>query len=158
MNRLKAYYCADVRKTNIGIRFNGERCGAVYSFTSPLLQRINAFLTRYTSRASSFVKSDCEFIRGYVPQKSGGYTSFAIVPYGSTFTVPEEVKQQASPTVRLNIIGVGYNGLVVGPLAVLKAALVELAVMAALEEKYSLFPLMYLMLTQYPLSRVARTP
>lgn len=110
MNRLKAYYCADVRKTDVGIRFNGERCGAVYSFTSPLLQRVSAFLTRYTSRSSSFVKSDCEFIRGYVPQKSGGYTSFAIVPYGSTFTVPEEVKQQASPTIRLNIIGTGGNG------------------------------------------------
>lgn len=110
MNRLKAYYCADVRKTDVGIRFNGERCGAVYSFTSPLLQRVSAFLTRYTSRASSFVKSDCEFIRGYVSQKSGGYTSFAIVPYGSTFTVPEEVKQQASPTIRLNIIGTGGNG------------------------------------------------
>lgn len=110
MNRLKAYYCADVRKTNMGIRFNGERCGAVYSFTSPLLQSINAFLTKYTSRASSFVKSDCEFIRGFNPQKSGGYSSFAIVTYGSSFTIPEEVKEQPTPTIRLNIIGTGRDG------------------------------------------------
>lgn len=110
MNRLKAYYCADVRKTNVGIRFNGERCGAVYSFTSPLLQRVSAFLTKYVSRASSFVKSDCEFIRGFNPQKSGGYSSFAIVPYGSSFTIPDSVKQEPSPTIRLNIIGVGSNG------------------------------------------------
>lgn len=110
LNRLKAYYCADIRKTNIGIRFNGERCGAVYSFTSPLLQSVNAFLTKYTSRASSFVKSDCEFIRGFNPQKSGGYSSFAIVPYGSSFTIPDSVKQEPSPTIRLNIIGAGSNG------------------------------------------------
>lgn len=110
MNRLKAYYCADVRKNNVGIKFGGERCGAVYSFTSPLLQRVSAFLTKYVSRASSFVKSDCEFIRGYVPQKSGGYTSFAILPYGSSFTVPEEVKQQTTPTIRLNLIGTGRDG------------------------------------------------
>lgn len=110
MNRLKAYYCNDVRKTNVGIRFNGERCGAVYSFTSPLLQSVSAFLTRYVSRASSFVKSDCEFIRGYVPQKSGGYTSFAIIPYGSSFVIPEEVKQQTTPTIRLNLIGTGRDG------------------------------------------------
>lgn len=110
MNRLKAYYCADVRKNNVGIKFSGERCGAVYSFTSPLLQSVSAFLTKYVSRASSFVKSDCEFIRGYVPQKSGGYTSFAILPYGSSFTVPEEVKQQATPTIRLNMIGTGRDG------------------------------------------------
>ena len=110
LNRLKAYYCADVRKTNIGIRFNGERCGAVYSFTSPLLQSINAFLTKYTSRASSFVKSDCEFVRGFNPQKSGGYSSFAIVPYGESFTIPDSVKQEPSPTIRLNIIGAGSSG------------------------------------------------
>lgn len=110
MNRLKAYYCADVRKTNVGIRFNGERCGAVYSFTSPLLQSVSAFLTKYVSRASSFVKSDCEFIRGFNPQKSGGYSSFAIVPYGSSFTIPDFVRQEPSPTIRLNIIGVGSNG------------------------------------------------
>ena len=110
MNRLKAYYCADVRKNNVGIKFSGERCGAVYSFTSPLLQSVSAFLTKYVSRASSFVKSDCEFIRGYVPQKSGGYTSFAILPYGSSFTVPEEVKQQTTPTIRLNLIGTGRDG------------------------------------------------
>lgn len=110
VNRLKAYYCADVRKNNVGIKFNGERCGAVYSFTSPLLQSVSAFLTKYVSRASSFVKSDCEFIRGYVPQKSGGYTSFAILPYGSSFTVPEEVKQQTTPTIRLNLIGTGRDG------------------------------------------------
>lgn len=110
MNRLKAYYCADVRKTNVGIRFNGERCGAVYSFTSPLLQSVSAFLTKYVSRASSFVKSDCEFIRGFNPQKSGGYSSFAIVPYGSSFTIPDSVKQEPSPTIRLNIIGAGSNG------------------------------------------------
>lgn len=110
MNRLKAYYCADVRKTNVGIRFNGERCGAVYSFTSPLLQSVSAFLTKYVSRASSFVKSDCEFIRGFNPQKSGGYSSFAIVPYGSSFTIPDSVRQEPSPTIRLNIIGVGSNG------------------------------------------------
>lgn len=110
MNRLKAYYCNDVRKTNVGIRFNGERCGAVYSFTSPLLQSVSAFLTKYVSRASSFVKSDCEFIRGYVPQKSGGYTSFALLPYGSTFVIPEEVKQQTTPTIRLNLIGTGRDG------------------------------------------------
>lgn len=110
MNRLKAYYCADVRKTNVGIRFNGERCGAVYSFTSPLLQSVSAFLTKYVSRASSFIKSDCEFIRGFNPQKSGGYSSFAIVPYGSSFTIPDSVRQEPSPTIRLNIIGVGSNG------------------------------------------------
>lgn len=110
LNRLKAYYCADVRKTNMGIRFSGERCGAVYSFTSPLLQSVNAFLIKYTSRASSFVKSDCEFIRGFNPQKSGGYSSFAIVPYGSSFTIPDSVKQAPSPTIRLNIIGAGSNG------------------------------------------------
>lgn len=110
LNRLKAYYCADIRKTCIGIKFDGERCGAVYSFTSPLQRIISAFLTKYTSRASSFVRSECEFIRGFTPQKGGGYSSFAIVTYGSSFTIPEEVKQQPTPTVRLNIIGTGGDG------------------------------------------------
>lgn len=110
MSHLKAYYCAGLEKITNDIIYSGERCGLKYSFISPFLDSVSANLAKASLHASSFIKAACEFIKGYVPTKIGGYQNYAIQTSGDTWTVPADVKAQDDPKVRLILIGRGTDG------------------------------------------------
>lgn len=110
MNKLKAYYSGALKKITNGIKYNGEKCGLKYLFKTLYSDENNAFLTKINARTSSFVKANCEFVYGYVPPTSGGYTDYAICTYGEIWSVPQFVHEEEYPTIRLNIIGKGHDG------------------------------------------------
>lgn len=110
MNKLKSYYCGNLKTISNSIKYNGERCGLVYAFRTMFATNNVAHLAKFNAQVSSFVKAKCEFIAGYVPQGSSGYTDFAIIATGSSWTVPSDIRSQEYPTIRLNIIGKGHDG------------------------------------------------
>lgn len=110
MNKLKSYYCGNLKTISNSIKYNGERCGLVYAFRTMFATNNVAHLAKFDAQVSSFVKAKCEFIAGYVPQNSSGYTDFAIVTLNSSWTIPSDVRSQEYPTIRLNIIGKGHDG------------------------------------------------
>lgn len=112
MNKLKAYYSGGLKKIINSIIFDGERCGLRYVFKTMFSDSNIAHLIKLKAQTSSFVQAKCEFISGYVPQTSSGYTDFEIVTINNSWTVPSNVRAQEYPTVRLNIIGKGHAGTV----------------------------------------------
>ena len=110
LKRLEAYYFQKISKITNEIKYNGEKCGNVYSVKSPYADRITGFLTKIVSRSSSFTKSECEFISGYTPPKGSGYSNFIILTAGETFTLPSYVLEEDEPSIRINLIGSGENG------------------------------------------------
>lgn len=110
MNRLKAYYCGGVKEVTNSIIYNGEKCGIKYRFRT-LFETVNdGFLSKLSARVSSFVKARCMFVTGYIPPSVGGYSSFAIQTGGTSWAVPDEVRSQDYPNVRLTLIGRGSDG------------------------------------------------
>lgn len=110
MNKLKAYYSGQLKKITNSIKYNGERCGLKYLFKTLYNDANTAHLVKLKAQTSSFVRANCEFIAGYVPAESSGYSGFIIVPYGQTWYVPSEVRSSESHTVRINLIGKGSDG------------------------------------------------
>lgn len=110
MNKLKAYYTGGLKKIMIGIIYRNQRCGIMYKFNTLFHNDNVGHLAKVSSRASSFIKSDCEFISGYVPPPSGGYGNYQIVDYNGEWTVPSEVREQQYPNIRLILIGKGHDG------------------------------------------------
>ena len=111
MKHLKAYYAGGVNKVKSDIVYNGEKCGLKYGFLNAFSESEEGNLSKTSLLASSFIKATCEFITGYIPPKIGGYENFVIKLSGETWTIPDDVKSQQDPTVRLNIIGTGTSGL-----------------------------------------------
>lgn len=110
MNKLKAYYTAGLKKIMTSIIYRNQRCGVKYSFKTLFANDNVGHLSKVSSRASSFIKSNCEFISGYVPPPSGGYGNYQIVDYNGEWTVPSEVREQQYPNIRLILIGKGQDG------------------------------------------------
>ena len=113
MSKLKAYYCKNVKKVTNSLVFNGEKCGVKYRFKT-LYENVNdGFLSKLSARVSSFAKATCTFITGYVPPRVGGYTAFTILTawsYTESWYVPEEVKAQSNPAIRIVLISRGESG------------------------------------------------
>lgn len=110
MSKLKAYYSGKLSRIKNSIKYSGERCGLVYGFKTLYSDDNSAYLVKIVAKSSSFVKAACEFISGFSPVSSSGYTDYAIVTYSSDWTVPAELRSSDSPTIRLNIIGKGHDG------------------------------------------------
>lgn len=110
MSKLKAYYSSGLKRIINSIIFDGEKCGLKYAFKTMFSDNNIAHLVKLNTQTSSFVRAKCEFIAGYVPQTSSGYTDFEIVTIGNSWIVPSEVRSQEYPTIRLNIIGKGHDG------------------------------------------------
>ena len=110
MNKLKAFYTGSLKKIMAGIIYRNQRCGVRYSFKTLFDDNNVGHLTKISSRASSFIKSDCEFISGYVSPPSGGYGNYQILEYGDEWVVPTEVREQQYPNIRLILIGTGHDG------------------------------------------------
>lgn len=110
MNKLKNYYSGNLKKISNDIEYGGQRCGLIYEFKNLFRNSNTGFLTKLASIASSFVRSMCEFISGYTPPSAGGYGDYTIVTYGNEWTVPDSVKSQDYPNIRINLIGKGHDG------------------------------------------------
>lgn len=111
MKRLAAYYGTNLKRFVSSFVYDGQRCGLVYSFKSPFNQVVTAYITKMSTNASTFVKSECEFISGYVPSDVGGYTNYAIVHSDSTtWSIPSSVYSKENPQIRINLIGQGLQG------------------------------------------------
>ena len=110
MDKLKAYYCASVKKINLGTLYREQRCGTKYSFPTIFDANESGHLSKLSAKSSSFIKADCEFISGYTPPSSNGYGSFQIVEHDGDWTVPQAVREQEYPNIRLIIIGNGHDG------------------------------------------------
>ena len=110
MNKLKAYYCAAVKKIRLALIYGEQRCGIRYSFNSTFDDGNAGFLSKVSAKASSFVKADCEFVSGYVPPAGGGYGSYQIVEYNGEWAVPQEVREREYSNIRLILIGKGHDG------------------------------------------------
>ena len=110
VNKLKAFYFGATKTIKNSFLYNGERCGVKYAFKTLFSDSNNAFLTDANLRVSSIVKATCKFISGYIAPTGSGYADYAIRTYDETWEVPETVHEEEYPTVRLNIIGKGYEG------------------------------------------------
>lgn len=110
IKKLQAYYFKKISRITNSFIYDNERCGAVYSFKTPFSEQISAFLTKVSARSSSIVKANCEFVRGYTPPDVGGYKNFIILERGEYFSIPNNVLQEDSPTIRINVIGRGLPG------------------------------------------------
>lgn len=110
MEKLKAFYCAAVKKVKLGVIYREQRCGVEYSFPSLFSINNTGHLSKMSSKASSFIKSDCEFVSGYTPPSSGGYGAYQIVDYNGEWSVPQTVREREYADIRLILIGSGHNG------------------------------------------------
>lgn len=114
MDKMKRYYGGSVKKITNGIVYGGEVCGRYYAFKSPFGKSVEAFLTKYAAKTSSFLKLDSEFVSGYISPAVGGYSSRSLIlpnQSGDTYwDIPDEAKQTSTHSIRLNMIGDGETG------------------------------------------------
>lgn len=110
LEKMVNYYSGNVKKIKESIVSKGERCGVRYSFKSLFEDENIGYLSKISAKVSSFIRNACEFVSGFVPISESGYSNNTVVISGNEWTVPEEVKAQSSPTVKLVVIGDGKNG------------------------------------------------
>ena len=103
--RLLSYYTAS-EIVNADLKVSAEKCGGIYGFVDMFGNSIQAFLTKMTSRVSSFIRSACEFVAGYVPETFGNnYEYWGYVTGNGTIEIQEGTK-----LARFVIIGGGSGG------------------------------------------------
>lgn len=110
LEKLKSYYSGRARKVKNSIKDNGERCGMLYSFKSMFADENAGYLTKISARVSSFIKNTCEFVIGFTPVTTSGYTEETIILSGDEWEVPASVREKTAPTIELVIIGDGQDG------------------------------------------------
>ena len=103
--RLISYYTSsEVVKADLKVE--NEKCGGIYQFIDMFGNPIQAFLTKMVSKVSSFVRSSCEFVAGYLPTTFGNnYEYWGYVTGNGTITIQEGTK-----LARFVIIGGGNGG------------------------------------------------
>lgn len=104
-DRMLSYYTS--RETiQAEVKLNGEKVGGIYSFVDKFGDTIQAYLGKITAKISSFIRANCEFIAGYVPQKFGNnYTHWAFVTGSGYIDI-----QEGTTLARFVIIGGGSGG------------------------------------------------
>ena len=104
-DRLLSYYTTS-EKVSADVKVTNEKCGRIYQFIDMFDNTVQAFLTKMTSKVSSFVKTACEFISGYTPNTFGNnYDYWAAVTGTGTITIQEGTK-----LARFVIVGGGDGG------------------------------------------------
>lgn len=89
----------------------GEKCGRRYQIQNAYHESEIAFLAKMTTRETSFARSACEFISGYIPLGKGSQFSKVVILGGSgVWNIPQEVYEKPTPTIRVVLIGQGYQG------------------------------------------------
>ena len=104
-DRLLSYYTTS-EKVSADVKITDEKCGRIYQFIDMFDNTVQAFLTKMTAKVSSFIKTTCEFITGYIPNKFGNnYDYWAAVTGTGTITIQEGTK-----LARFVIVGGGDGG------------------------------------------------
>lgn len=104
-NRLLSYYTSS-ETISADVKMDGEKCGKIYEFVDMFDNTVQAYLTKTTSKISSFNKSACEFIAGYSPDTFGNnYTHWAFVTGNGYIEI-----QEGTTLARFVIIGGGEAG------------------------------------------------
>ena len=110
LDRVEEYYHGSTT-VRFDIVSHGERCGTKYRYRNPFMELSAGILYKATHQYSGIVRSSCEFIEGFSPlPPGGGYRNFVVLSGSGTWTVPESVFEEASPRIRLAIIGGGSGG------------------------------------------------
>lgn len=104
-DRLKSYYTTS-EIVNADVKIQGEKCGKIYQFVDMFGNNVQAFLTKMTRHFSSFVKSACEFIAGYVPNTFGNNYNYWASVTGTGYI---EI-QEGTKIARFVLIGGGDGG------------------------------------------------
>lgn len=119
LNRLFAFYCPSdyIKKISNELVFNGERCGKQYNFSNPYLENEDALLSKMDLNTTTFNRARCTFYADYEPAGQSGLYQHCIVldkstfeEDGGTFTVPAEVFEEESPSIRVVVVGGGTGG------------------------------------------------
>lgn len=112
--RLAQYYF-NVTTINQAIEVIDEKPGQRYIMHNAFNEYTTGFITKMSTLVSSFRRADCEIIQHYIPTGQGAaYTNSLIVPLDSGavvhWTIPSEVYEKDSHTVRVVLIGYGDDG------------------------------------------------
>lgn len=110
LNKLKAYYSGGVHVIDNGLKYKGERCGAKYGLYNPFDEKVYAYLSKCSTKTSTFVKANTQFVSGFDPASAGGYTDYVILTYGDVWNVPDGFWENEGASIRVNIIGKGRDG------------------------------------------------
>lgn len=103
--RMLSYYTS--RETvQAEVKLDGEKVGGIYSFVDKFGDTVQAYLGKITAKISSFVRANCEFVAGYVPNVFGNnFTHWAYVTGNGSITI-----QPGTTIARFVIIGGGNGG------------------------------------------------
>lgn len=114
--RLAAYYFNVTHSRSDIVMSNSVRCGISYIVENAYHERQQSFVTKLSSRVSSFERATCEFVNGYIPIDSGNTFTHVTDPpleatgYERVWEVPQSVKEKPSPLIRVVLIGKGATG------------------------------------------------
>lgn len=114
VSRLTEYYFhATTVKEDIILET--EKAGNKYQVEDPFYEQVIGFMTKMSMRTSSNRRASCEIIQNYDPVGFGAsYTNSEVIPLGEdsdvTWIVPSSVFDNEKPSVRVVLIGHGYNG------------------------------------------------
>lgn len=110
LDRVEEYYHGSTTVT-FDIVSHGERCGTKYRYRNPFMELSSGILYKATHQYSGIDRASCEFIEGFSPlPPGGGYRNFVVLSGSGSWTVPESVYEEASPRIRVVLIGGGSGG------------------------------------------------
>ena len=110
LNRVAQYYFNAETVTGDLVNVD-EKCGRRYEITNAFYEHDIAFLTKMSTNATSFLRSSCEFISGYIPLGQGStYNNVVILAGRGTWTIPPEVFEKDHPNILAVLIGKGHTG------------------------------------------------
>lgn len=103
--RMLSYYTS--RETvQAEVKLDGEKVGGIYSFVDKFGDTVQAYLGKITAKISSFVRANCEFVAGYMPNVFGNnFTHWAYVTGNGYIEI-----QEGTTLARFVIIGGGNGG------------------------------------------------
>jgi hypothetical protein len=106
------YFNATTVKNDIIV--NDEKTGRRYLFENAFHERTHAFMRKMSTRASSFLRAECEYITDYTPVAQGQAflkrDILELTEEGAVWNVPDSVYEKDVPQIRAVLIGAGYDG------------------------------------------------
>lgn len=114
LDRLSSYYFhATTVKEDIRVEY--EKAGGRYIINNAYDEQLTGFISKMSTRYSSFRRGSCEIIQNYNPNGIGAsYQDSIIIPLPEnesvTWNIPSSVFDHEKPTIRVVLIGKGYTG------------------------------------------------
>lgn len=113
--RLSEYYF-HATTVNEDIIVETEKTGNQYIVEDPFNEEITGFMSKMSMSTSGNRRGSCTFIQNFKPTGAGtSYMNYEIVPLDDdahvNWVIPASVYENERPTIRVVLIGHGYNGL-----------------------------------------------